>query len=105
MLNAGMDPNAELPFPVPVEFQRRFSDGLLRYYVSGEEGFTGLMLATALGNHTFVKILLLAGADPWKLTKRHKTFALWLAAKYQEYRDHAQPHGNRSRATPPKHFA
>ena len=30
MLNAGMDPNAELPFPVPVEFQRRFSDALLR---------------------------------------------------------------------------
>ncbi len=83
MLNAGMDPNAELPFPVPVEFQRRFSDALLRYYVSGEEGFTGLMLATALGNHTFVKILLLAGADPWKLTKRHKTYALWLAAKYR----------------------
>ena len=41
------------------------------------------MLATALGNHTFVKILLLAGADPWKLTKRHKTYALWLAAKYR----------------------
>jgi hypothetical protein len=83
MLNDGMDPNAELPFPVPVEFQRRFSDGLLRYYVSGEEGFTALMLATALGNHTFVKILLLAGADPWKLTKKHKTYALWLAAKYK----------------------
>jgi hypothetical protein len=83
MLNDGMDPNAELPFPVPVEFQKRFSDGLLRYYVSGERGFTGLMLATALGNHTFVKILLLAGADPWKLTKRHKTYALWLAAKYK----------------------
>lgn len=83
MLNDGMDPNAELPFPVPVEFQKRFSDGSLRYYVSGERGFTGLMLATALGNHTFVKILLLAGADPWKLTKRHKTYALWLAAKYK----------------------
>lgn len=81
MLNNGMNPNVELPFPVPIEFQKRFSDGLLRYYVSGEEGFTGLMLATALGNHTFVKILLLAGADPLKLTKRHKTFALWLAAK------------------------
>lgn len=81
MLNDGMDPNAELPLPVPVEFQKRFSDGLIRYYVSNEEGLTALMLATALGNHTFVKILLLAGADPWKLTKKHKTFALWLAAK------------------------
>ena len=81
MLNDGIDPNAELPFPVPREFHRRFSDGLIRYYVSNEEGFTALMLATALGNHTFVKILLLAGADPRKLTKKHKTFALWLAAK------------------------
>ncbi|HEU4679429.1 MAG TPA: L,D-transpeptidase family protein [Terrimicrobiaceae bacterium] len=83
MLNEGMDPDAELPFPVPAEFQKCFTDSLLRYYVAGEEGFTGLMLATALGNHTFVKILLLAGADPWKLTKRHKTYALWLAAKYR----------------------
>jgi hypothetical protein len=83
MLNEGMDPNAELPLPVPAEFQKQFSDDLLRYYISSEEGFTALMLATALGNHTFVKILLLAGADPWKLTKRHKTFALWLAAKHK----------------------
>jgi len=83
MLNEGMDPNAELPFPVPEEFQERFSDDFLRYYVSGEKGFTALMLATALGNHTFVKILLIAGADPWKLTKKHKTYALWLAARYK----------------------
>ncbi|HEY5812112.1 MAG TPA: L,D-transpeptidase family protein [Terrimicrobiaceae bacterium] len=83
MLNEGMNPNAELPLPVPPEFQKRFSDKLLLYYISAEEGFTALMLATALGNHTFVKILLLAGADPWKLTKKHKTFALWLAAKYK----------------------
>ena len=63
---------------------------------SGEEGFTGLMLATALRNHGFVKLLLQAGADPWKLTRRHKTYALWLAAKQKRHRDHAQPHGNRA---------
>ncbi len=42
------------------------------------------MLATLTRNEVFVKILLLAGADPWKLTKRHKTFALWLAGHLQE---------------------
>jgi hypothetical protein len=84
MLEEGMDPNAELPLPVPIEFQNRFSDKVLRYYVSGEEGFTGLMLATALRNHAFVKLLLQAGANPLKITKRHKTFALWLAAKQND---------------------
>ena len=98
MLEEGMDPNAELPLPVPIEFQKRFSDGVLRYYVSSEEGFTCLMFATALRNHAFVKLLLEAGADPWKLTKRHKTYALWLAAKRERYRDHANPHGNRTDA-------
>jgi hypothetical protein len=84
MLEEGMDPNAELPLPVPIEFQKRFSDEVLRYYVSSEEGFTCLMFATALRNHVFVKLLLEAGADPWKLTKRHKTYALWLAAKQND---------------------
>jgi L,D-transpeptidase catalytic domain len=84
ILNEGMDPNAEIPLPVPADFQKRFSDGSLRYYVSNEGGFTGLMLATALRNHAFVKILLLAGANPWKLSKKHRTFALWLAAKNKD---------------------
>jgi hypothetical protein len=84
MLEEGMDPNSELPLPVPIEFEKRFSDGVLRYYVSSEEGFTALMLATALRNHAFVKLLLQAGADPLKLTKRHKTFALWIAAKQND---------------------
>jgi hypothetical protein len=81
MLNEGLDPNVELPMPVPVAFQDRFTDKRLRYYLGNEEGFTALMLATALGDHDIVKILLKAGAEPWKMTKKHKTFALWLAAK------------------------
>jgi len=81
MLNQGMDPNVELPRPVPEEFVRRFEDPHLAYYVGREPGFTALMLASAMGNEVFVKILLMAGASPNKVTRRHKTFALWLAGK------------------------
>ena len=82
MLNAGFDPDAEMPWPVSREFVKQFEDHLIRYYVSSERGFTALMLATCLGNEAFVRILLSAGATPNKMTKRHKTFALWLAGKY-----------------------
>lgn len=84
LLNEGLDPDCELPFPPPPGFSKKFQDELLRYYVSKEPGLTGLMMATAMGNHEFVKILLMAGAQPYKTTKRHKTFALWLAGKYQQ---------------------
>lgn len=84
LLNDGLDPNVTLPVPVPKDFVRRFPDELTAYYVGSEQGVTGLMLATLQRNEVFVKILLLAGADPWKMTKRHKTFALWLAGKTQQ---------------------
>jgi L,D-transpeptidase catalytic domain len=83
MLNEGIDPNVEIPVPVPAEFLQRFTDPRLRYYLSKEKGFTALMFATALGNDAVVRILLNAGADPWRVTRKHKTFALWLAAKYE----------------------
>src|SRR4030095_8838517 len=66
MLNEGMDPNAELPVPVPVAFQKRFTDERLRYYLSSERGFTALMFATAFGNHKFVDILL-SGRGPLEI--------------------------------------
>ncbi len=81
LLNDGMDPNIELPADVPKAFSDRFKDERLNYYVSSEPGFTALMLAAALHNKVFVKILLAAGAERWRMTRRHKTHALWLAAK------------------------
>jgi len=81
LLNEGMDPNIELPPGVPKAFSDRFTDEGLNYYVSSEPGFTALMLAAALHNKVFVKILLAAGAERWRMTRRHKTHALWLAAK------------------------
>lgn len=80
-LNAGRDPDCELPegtgkylFPV-------LPDEQIRYYVTAEHGFTPLMLAAAKGDRALVEILLAAGADPNKKTRRHRTFALWLAGK------------------------
>jgi len=84
LLAEGVDPDSEVPFPPSPEFSRKFQDELLRYYVAKEPGFTGLMMASAMGRLEFVKQLLAAGAQPFKLTKRHKTFALWLAGKYQQ---------------------
>jgi lipoprotein-anchoring transpeptidase ErfK/SrfK len=84
LLNEGLDPNTTLPAPVPREFVRQFSDELTAYYVGSEQGVTALMLATLTRNEVFVRILLQAGADPWRMTKRHKTFALWLAGKTQQ---------------------
>lgn len=81
MLNEGMDPDVILPDIVPDEFSARFSEDRLRYYVATERGFTAVMLATSLGNLPFVRFLLEAGADPMKMTQRHKTYALWLAGK------------------------
>jgi len=82
-LTAGMDPNVSLPVPVDPAFVKRFTDERLNYYLTREQNFTGLMLATSLGNLQIVRDLLLAGADPYRMTKKHRTYALWLAAKYQ----------------------
>ena len=83
MLAEGIDPNGDLIPPVSKEFVEGFEDARLRYFVSSERGFTPLMLATALGNEILVRELLSGGASPGLKTKRHKTFALWLAGKYE----------------------
>jgi len=82
MLAAGLDPNVSIPVPVDPLFVKRFTDERLNYYLTREQGFTGLMLATSLGNLEVVRALLLAGAEPYRMTKKHKTYALWLASKY-----------------------
>ena len=83
MLNEGASPDSELPFPAPASFKKRYGDSDLGYYINCEPGFTVLMLATMLGQADTVDILLAAGANPWKTTKRDKTFALWMAGRAQ----------------------
>ncbi len=80
LLNGGMDPNIELPFPVPEAFQQRFGQSFIRYYLAKEPGFTALMLSVSMGNHLFARFLLAAGANPQKVTKRARVFPLWIAA-------------------------
>jgi hypothetical protein len=82
LLTGGIDPDADLIPPVPKEFLEGFEDERIRYFLASEPGFTALMLATSLGNEVVVRELLDAGASINKLTKRHRTFALWLAGKY-----------------------
>ena len=81
-LAAGRDPNVAVPVPVDPEFVKRFTDKRLIYYLTREQNFTALMLASALGHLEIVRDLLLAGAEPYRMTKKHRTYALWLAARY-----------------------
>jgi hypothetical protein len=82
LLNGGADPNAVFPTPGEPGFVERFEDRNLRYYLASEAGFTPLMLAAATGNLPAVRMLLAAGAEPHRKTRRHRTFALWLAGKH-----------------------
>jgi hypothetical protein len=83
LLRNGADPNAPLPRNPPREFLELLPPQL-HYYATVEENFTPLMLAAALGYRDVAAVLIEGGADRWQKTKRHKTYALWLAAKTQD---------------------
>jgi len=81
LLATGADLNAPLPLPADPDFVARFRGSHLHYFVTVESGVTPLMLAAGLGDADMVRLLLDHGASPRARTKRHKTFALWLAGK------------------------
>lgn len=81
LLAAGVPVDSRLPLPAPPEFVARFRDTHLHYFVTIERDVTPLMLAAGLGQPRMVKLLLESGASPAAKTKRHRTFALWLAGK------------------------
>ena len=81
LLADGANVNGTLPLPAEPDFVARFRGNHLHYFVTVEQGLTPLMLAAGSGDAAMVKLLMDNGASPTARTKRHKTFALWLAGK------------------------
>lgn len=81
LLAEGADVNAVLPLPADPDFVAPFRGHHLHYFLTVESGLTPLMLAAGRGDKAMVELLLANGASPGARTKRHKTFALWLAGK------------------------
>lgn len=82
LLDGGADANCTLPAPPPDDLVKRFRGTEIDYYFGVEKGLTPLMLASAMGCPDVVKVLLERGAKRGAVTKRHHTFALWLAGHY-----------------------
>ncbi|HEY8900122.1 MAG TPA: L,D-transpeptidase family protein [Chthoniobacterales bacterium] len=81
-LNDGGNPEAELPHTAAADALRaRYHDEELAYYLRLETGYTPLMFAAAIGNEPAVRLLLAAGADPHRESRKNQTFALWQAAR------------------------
>ncbi len=81
LLDAGVDVNAPIPFPVSEELLMRFRGTGIEHFLTSERGLTALMLASSMGNPGMVRLLLERGAKRFAVTQRHKTFALWLAGR------------------------
>lgn len=81
LISQGVDVNATLPHPAPQDLVQRFLHTHLEYFVRQENGLTPLMLASAMGDPDMVRSLLALGANRHAVTRKNKTFALWLAGR------------------------
>ena len=74
MLNKGMDPNVELPVPVPVAFQKRFTDENLRYHVTSS--FCGCPAAKDPPRSEIMQSLMRIFRITIKLTEQKALYAV-----------------------------
>ena len=79
LLDEGVDPDSQLPFPVQEDLLPLFRKDFLHYYATVERGLTPLMVASARGHREIAAVLLERGAALNARTKKHRTTALWLA--------------------------
>jgi hypothetical protein len=81
LIAGGTDVNSVLPLPADPAFAERFRGTHMHYFVTVEHGLTPLMLAAGTGDAAMARLLIDNGASAAARTKRHKTFALWMAGK------------------------
>lgn len=81
LMRAGADANLMVNTPAAAEFIGVIAVPTFEYYLKRESGVTPLMLAAVTGQADVVRALLDAGADKFAKTGRHRTTAIWLAAR------------------------
>ena len=80
LLANGADVNLALPAPPDAQFLAALP-AELRGYVKGDQEVTPLMIAAGMGKPEFVRLLLDAGADRTRMTKRFKMLAIYFAVQ------------------------
>jgi len=86
LMACGADPNTVLPTRCDKEFLALLSSKSLRSYIEEDRNVTVLMLAAGLGQESYVRALLDAGADRNRATKYDKMLALYIAAETGQWR-------------------
>ena len=80
LLECGADPNTVLPLKCDGDFLALLPNRLSNY-IDGDKDVTALMLAAGVGEVDYVKMLLDAGADKNRATKKYKMIPLYIAAQ------------------------
>jgi len=83
LFEEGADPDQEMPIPAPDWLREMYVDTPMAYYLENEPGLTLLMLAAYQGRPEVVQAFVDAGAEIFRKTRKHKSFALQFAAKSQ----------------------